>query len=201
MAERNEHGEQNARLSTVRQLWQKVEALRRSLERNEERADSVAQDLVALEQALAGGCESKLSRVAPRASQPRRRTERSFLLELAAESGVQKLEVTRLANGQASIQIDGGPAFKLPATLSALLAVLAADTAKADGNLVGWKPISAVIGQLEKTLGRPFTPHAIHQLVSRLRAALAIKGGVNPFLVQSHRQYGLRFALRRQRGL
>lgn len=199
MALRNENWDQSARLHMVRQLRREVEALRRSLERNEERADSVAQHLVELELGLAVGCDGKPSPSDTR--QQKKAVERSFLLELAAESGVQKLGLAPLANGEASVQIDGGTTFKLSATLAALLAILAADTGKADGNLVGWKPVSAVIGHLVKALGREFTPHAVHQLVSRLRATLAVKGGVNPFLVQTHRQYGLRFALRKQKGL
>jgi hypothetical protein len=199
MAQRNEHREQSVPLNTVRELRREVEALRRSLERNEERADSVAQRLVALEQGLGGECESKSCAPGPRPQ--KKAVERSLLLELAAESGVQNLVLAQLGNGEASVQIDGGTTFKLSTTLSALLAALAADNGKSDGDLVGWKAVSALIGTLQKALDREFNPHAIHQLVSRLRTTLAVKGGVNPFLVQTHRRHGLRFALRKQKGL
>jgi hypothetical protein len=198
MAERNEHADLNALLAKVRELRQEVGALRRAHARAEERFDSVDQDLAALEDAIAVVCGGKPVSKTPDPPLNRKPAESSHLLELAAQSGVAKLEIKRLATGVALVRVDGGKAFRLSATLSSFLATLALDNAKADGELVGWKTMPELIEHLQKHLGRAFTPHAVHQLAWRLRSELASRGGVNPFLVQTHRQLGMRFALRKQ---
>ena len=200
MAERNDHADWNDLLALVRQLRREVESLRRSRERDEERADSVAQHLAALERMLTGACGGKPISAIPAPPPLHKPLESSLLLELAAQSGVPKLEIKCLVTGEAMVRVDGGKAFRLSATLASLLAALSLDNGKDDGEFVGWKTMLEVIARLQKQLGRAFTPHAIHQLVSRLRMALAIRGGVNPFLVQTHRELGLRFALRKQPG-
>src|SRR2546422_507907 len=53
---------------------------------------------------------------------------------------------------------------------------------------------------LTKQTGKPVTKRAITQNVYRLRKELFERGGVNPYLIQTNRRRGLRFALRRKAG-
>jgi hypothetical protein len=195
MAERNEPpAEPNGFPAAFRKLQREVEVLRRMLERAEERAYSVAQYLAVLEKAVAQCGLHPPAAVQPSARRPL--AESTVLLKVAAQSGVKSLEILGQETGEALVCIDGGKTFLLSRTLASLLSVLAQDTAKPDGELVGWKSLAEVAGNLQKQLGRAFTPHTVRQLVSRLRKALAIGGGLNPYLVQSSPR-GLRFALRR----
>jgi len=196
MAERNDYSDPNGLTASFRRLLREVEALRRALERAEERADSVAQHLAALQQSV-GRCQSQSPDAHPNPAPHRPPSESSFLLKLAAQSGVQTLKIAQQPTGEASVWIDGANPFHLSLTLASLLSVLALAHPGTNDELVGWKSLAEVTEHLQKQLGRPFTPHAIHQLVSRLRSALAVSGGVNPFLVQTHPKLGLRFALRK----
>jgi hypothetical protein len=196
MAERNEHADPNGFPAAFRKLQREVAVLRRMIERADERAYSVAQYLAALEEAGAR-CGIRLTMATVQPSTRRRPAESTFLLKVAAQSGVKSLELERQETGEALVRIDSGKSFLLSRTLASLLTVLAQDNAKSDGELVGWKSLAEVAGYLQKHMGRTFTPHAVRQLVSRLRSAIAISGGLNPFLVQSNPRLGLRFALQR----
>jgi len=111
---------------------------------------------------------------------------------------VEKLEFEWLADGAALVRVEGGKTFPLPPTVAAFLETLARDKPSDDGRLIGWKSRKEVIAGLQKRMGRKISRHAMDELLRRLRAAL-VAGGLNPFLVQTHRQFGLRFALRRAR--
>lgn len=198
MAAQNEHADPSKLAAALRRLRRVAELLRRALARGEEHADILEQDLIALaESILSGGGAPKPASATLPAPLPAP-TKSTFLLQLAAKSGVEKLEIERLSDGAAWVRIDGGKALRLPPTLVGLLETLAFDPVHDVEQLVGWKSREEVRAGLQKRIGRKFSRHAIDELLRRLRAALAA-GGVNPFLVQTHRQFGLRFALRRAR--
>lgn len=106
-----------------------------------------------------------------------------------AEQGVSHVSVALHPDGSADVQVDEGKHFVLPPTLAALLAILVADDQSSDDKMVSWKSIESVIRQLG--VRRP----ALAQLLYRLRKELSKRGSVNPFLVQSNRRRGLRFAV------
>jgi hypothetical protein len=98
----------------------------------------------------------------------------------------------------ADIRIDGGKQFSLPPTLADLLTALSIDNGLSDDEFVGWKTLGEVAEYLARRSGRPVTKRAITQNVYRLRKELFDRGGVNPYLVQTNRRRGVRFAFRRK---
>jgi hypothetical protein len=120
-------------------------------------------------------------------------------LRVAANSGVGSLELERRADGSATLRIDDGVPFVLPPMLADLLDVLAVDSGRSDDGLVGWKTLAEVTLLLGKHVGRTVSKPAVTQNVYRLRRRLYEEGGVNPYLVQTSRRHGLRFALRAKR--
>jgi hypothetical protein len=192
-------------LQVVRQSKQDLLAVLRALNRCEERADSALQYLCGMERSLAAECQagvpgmvmvaaSKESRIA---SGRRIRKSWKQLKELA-RLGVARLEFQWLPSGSAFVQVNDATVFKLSQTLARLLEILAKDSTPGNAALVGWKSYAEVAYALQKEFGRRFSKHAINQLVSRLRCALVDRGNLNPFFVESHRQFGLRFLRQRQ---
>jgi hypothetical protein len=125
--------------------------------------------------------------------------EDEFRLRRLAEEGVASLQVRPLSDGTARVRVAGGPEFALPEALAALLIALAQDGNVTAGYLVDWKPIPQLADLLAKRLQRPVTPHAVEQLIGRLRQTIYDRGGVNPWLIQRRRRHGARFALLRPR--
>jgi hypothetical protein len=125
--------------------------------------------------------------------------ERSLTpLRYLAESGTFSLEIKTRPDGMADIRIDGGKQFSLPPTLADLLTALSIDNGLSDDEFVGWKTLGEVAEYLARRSGRPVTKRAITQNVYRLRKELFDRGGVNPYLVQTNRRRGVRFAFRRK---
>lgn len=184
--------------TALRRLRREAELLHRAQARNEERAYGLLQNIIALENFLPPKCEEPANGTSTPPPRPRPPTDSTFLLKLAAQSGVEKLEFEWLADGAALVRVDGGKAFPLPPTMAAFLETLAHDKPGDDERLVGWKSREEVRAGMQKRMGRKFSRHSIDELLRRLRSALA-GGGMNHFLVQTHRQFGLRFALRRAR--
>ncbi len=179
-----------------RRRMSEAAALRRILSRAEEYADG--HDLH-MQDLLREGCVADQSRTCGRratAVRHQRRQDESHLRRLA-EVGVASLRVEPLCDGAARVSVAGSPEFLLPETLAALLSALALDGNAAAGVLVAWKPLPQLADLLAKRLQRPFKPHAVVQLISRLRQAMYFRGGVNPWLVQTRPRYGARFALKR----
>jgi hypothetical protein len=193
-------------LQVVRQTKLEMLAMRRVLERCEERADSALQYLRALEATLAADCQATMPGLglvfAPlgtgTTSGKHRSGEPWSVLENLADGGVERLKFLWLPDGSALVQVNDGKAFKLSETLARLLEILSHDDIHTDGALVGWKSYDEVAVALGKSVGRLFKKHAINQLVWRLRRDVAVRANLNPLFVQSHRQFGLRFALRRK---
>jgi hypothetical protein len=104
--------------------------------------------------------------------------------------------ITRRFDGSADVRVDGGQLFTLPPALADLLAILAADRDSDHTGIVGWKPLETIARLIEKKTGRLITKHAVTQQIHRLRQELYERGRVNPWLVQTNRRLGARFALR-----
>jgi hypothetical protein len=119
-------------------------------------------------------------------------------LRYLAESGASALEIKMRPDGMADVRIDGGKRFTLPPVLADLMTALAIDNGQCDDAFVGWKTTKEIADYLTKQAGKPVTKRAITQSVYRLRKELFDRGGVNPYLVQTNRRRGMRFALRRK---
>ncbi|MEK6409095.1 MAG: hypothetical protein AABN34_19400 [Acidobacteriota bacterium] len=119
-------------------------------------------------------------------------------LRYLAESGTALLEIKARPDGMADIRIDGGKQFTLPPTLADLMTALSIDNGLSEDAFVGWKTIKEIAEYLTRQSGRPVSKRAITQNVYRLRKELFDRGGVNPYLVQTNRRRGVRFALRRK---
>lgn len=117
-----------------------------------------------------------------------------------AESGATSLELNPRPDGMTNVRIDGGRQFTLPPALSDLISALSVDNGASDDALVGWKSVKEIAALLSKQSGKPVSKRAITQNVYRLRKELFDRGGANPYLVQTNRRRGLRFALRRKTG-
>jgi hypothetical protein len=120
-------------------------------------------------------------------------------LRRVAESGALGLEIKRRSDGVAEVSIDSGQPFTLSPVLADLLYILAVDTGLTTDELIGWKSLDEVAILLGKKEGRKLARHAVTQSIYRLRRELFNRGGVNPFLVQTNRWRGVRFALKRKK--
>jgi hypothetical protein len=119
------------------------------------------------------------------------------LRELAV-SGALALEIKLRADGAAEVRIDGGKRFTLPPLLADMLRILALDNGPSNDDLVGWKTLDEVAILLAKNTGGQVKKHAVTQNVYRLRKAMFAQGGANPYLIQTSRRHGVRFARRRR---
>jgi hypothetical protein len=119
-------------------------------------------------------------------------------LRYLAESGTSVLEIKARPDGTADVRIDGGKQFTLPPTLADLITALSIDNGSSEDAFVGWKTVKEIAEYLTKQSGKQVTKRAITQNIYRLRKELFDRGGVNPYLVQTNRRRGIRFALRRK---
>jgi hypothetical protein len=119
-------------------------------------------------------------------------------LRYLAESGTSSIEIKSRPDGMADIRIDGGKWFTLPPMLADLLAALSMDNGFSEDAFVAWKPVWEIAEYLNKQSGKRVSKRAITQSIYRLRKELFDRGGVNPYLVQTNRRRGVRFALRRK---
>ncbi len=173
----------------LRQLVERQKALINRINRIEVEADSIAQEL----DELAGDCTLPSSRP------PKREKQEDFrLLRDMAEEGVSWLEIKPRSDGLADVRIEGGKVFALPPVLADLLYVLAIDSGRTTDDLVGFKTLAEVTILLHKKAGKEFTRRSVTQNIFRLRNELRRRGGANPFLIQTNRRLGFRFALRRR---
>lgn len=183
----------------ARQLARRQESLHRRVSRLEEEADSLALDLAALADDLDAGSVRGVSTSNRGLLTSRHRTgeDARDALRRTAEAGAASLAITPRSDGFAEVQVDGGKLFTLPPTLAELLSILASNRGREEEDgLVGWKTIDEIARLLEKKAGRSFTTHAVTQQIHRLRRELFVRGRANPWLVQTHRRSGARFALR-----
>jgi len=119
-------------------------------------------------------------------------------LRYLADAGATMLEIKARPDGMADVRIDGGKSFTLPPTLADLITALSIDNGQCEDAFVGWKTIREVADYLSRQSNKPVTKRAITQNIYRLRRELFDRGGVNPYLIQTNRRRGIRFALRRK---
>jgi len=119
-------------------------------------------------------------------------------LRYLADAGAATLEIKMRPDGMADVRIDGGKSFTLPPTLADLITALSIDNGQCEDAFVGWKTIREVADYLSRQSNKPVTKRAITQNIYRLRRELFDRGGVNPYLIQTNRRRGIRFALRRK---
>jgi hypothetical protein len=167
------------------------------LSRIEEAASTLELELVQLQDALVAVPRAAVPST-PGTSATRAVTLGSDVLRRAAEAGVASVTLERRSDGSADARIDAGAPFRLAPGLADLLSVLVTDTEDSVDALVGWKRLDEVAMLLAQKGGRSMTRHGVTQKVHRLRHELLQRGGVNPFLVQTNRRRGVRFALRRR---
>ena len=101
---------------------------------------------------------------------------------------------SRNFDGSASFLIDGN-LVKLPPLLAATLEHLASPEGKNEDSLVPWKSRTSIRKWLAgRKAGKEIRPQYVNKLMHDLRARLR-SAGLDPMLVQSHRQKGVRFAV------
>jgi hypothetical protein len=127
------------------------------------------------------------------------RGERRRLQKEQARHGAISVKLVPKANRYGLVEIDARPGVLLPPFVAALLAVLIADSGVKSDLFVGWKSIEAIRSELKASTGHSLSNAAIKELVLRLRDLLE-EHGENRYLVQSKRNLGYRFALRRTKG-
>lgn len=182
-------------LSLIRTVQRRHKLLLGRISKAEELADTIELDI----EQLLGHVEA--GTLAPAGvdcvvSGPRKSPQVKRALRQTAP-GAFSVEFNPRTDGSAVVRIDDGKEFTLPPTLADLLAILCEDTGRSTDDLIGWKSIHEVVNWLQKKTGRRFTKRAVIQSVYRLRKEL-FKASVNPYMVQTNRRYGLRFALRRK---
>ncbi|MDX6614342.1 MAG: hypothetical protein QOD75_3528 [Blastocatellia bacterium] len=190
-----EYANQNADLlEQIQDLARSHRSLLSRLSNAELLADAIAFKLVRLEKYLETG---ELAR--PGSSAPGKQKEsgqKREELRLLADSGVTTVESRPRSDGLTDVRIDAGKSFTLPPMLADLLSVLCLHSVPSDDRLVGWKTIDEVAILLGKRSGRLFTRHAVTQSIYRLRREIFKRGGANPYLIQTNRRRGVRFALK-----
>jgi hypothetical protein len=115
---------------------------------------------------------------------------------MAAGKGVRRLLIDRHADGFATVVIGEGGELELSPALVDLLEILAEETGNSVDHLVGHKSLGNLTSALSKKQNKPLTRGAVRQRISRLREELA-KHGMSPRLVDTSRDGGYRFNLRR----
>jgi len=163
---------------SLRDALHEVRLVRGNLERQIDRLDRLERELLALLPSYPGGidCEPTID-----------------LGQVA-----HNLDIQSRPNGSAVVSIDGGRKFALaqqPAEFFWFIASGERDRCGSDP-LVGWRSRSEILDFLANSAGRSFHARYINNLVHRIKHALR-KAGYSSGLIQTHRQKGLRFALKR----
>jgi hypothetical protein len=118
------------------------------------------------------------------------------LLVKQAQAGVANVTIEPLSGGHAKVTIDGGAEVRLSPALTNLMQVLIVDSGDSADGLIGFKSPSEVARLLGKKSSKHVKQQTVRETVRRLRETLS-SANYNPYLVQSDRQWGYRFALRR----
>ena len=187
-----------ALLGKIRELARRHRCLLSRLSNAELLADSIALDLSRIERLLETGELASLPSIEIDGV-PRDRGPRNQELRVLADSGVATLEITVRGDGLSDVRVDAGKQFSLPPMLADLLATLAMDGGYSNDGLVPWKTVDEVAILLAKRSSRRVSRHAVTQGIYRLRRELFHRGGANPYLIQTNRRRGVRFALKQKR--
>ena len=189
----------NAAARLFRDVKRRLHTLLARIDQAELLADSLSLDVAALEEFFETG-QLTQSTAHPSLSRRQSNAQVDEQLRRLAEAGAHSLEIKLRADGLAEVRIDGGKRFTLPPLLADVLHILAIDNGPSNDDLVGWKTLDEVAILLAKDTGRQVKKHAVTQNVYRLRKAMFAQGGANPFLIQTSRRRGVRFARRRRPG-
>jgi hypothetical protein len=184
-------------LEQIRELARRHRTLLSRLGSAELLADTIALDLSRIEKCLETGELEPALEDGKRAGQKGAVQSREQL-RIMADSGATTLEIKLRSDGLSDVRIDAGKKFSLPPALADLLSILSLNGGTSDDRLVGWKTIDEVAILLGKRSNRRFTRHAVTQSIYRLRRELFKRGGANPYLIQTNRRRGVRFALKQK---
>lgn len=137
-------------------------------------------------------------------SAERSRTSRKFsraaerALRHLAVVGTSRLRVDWIPDAGAEVEVGDSEPFELPLKLALLLSVLASGKPeKPEDTLVPWKSLGEIALDIRMRSGdpEPVQPHAVTQLIGRLREAFFLNH-INPFLVETRRGVGARMRYR-----
>jgi hypothetical protein len=194
----NNSGHQDTELvELIHDLARRFRMLKDRIARADLLLDAIDQDLATLIESIEAAARAHPDIDYIVESRRSRGRARQSLMQ-TSKSGVSLLVIIPRPDGLSDVQIDSGKEFTLPPLLADVLTILAMDSDCIDDGLVGWKTLDEVAILLEKKAGRRFNKHSVTQTVYRLRKELFSRGGINPYLVQSNRRQGVRFALRRK---
>lgn len=112
------------------------------------------------------------------------------------DAGAATVHLSPHADGSCDVSVNNRRAFRLPPRLATLLTVLASQQDQASDGLTDWQSKAAVAVALSKRTGRLVSASNVTKSVHMLRKAFR-EAGENWLLVQTHRERGVRFALRR----
>jgi DNA-binding response OmpR family regulator len=184
-------------LEQIRDLARRHRTLLSRLGSAELLADTISLDLSRIENCLETG---ELEPVAEdeKHTGPKGGGRSREQLRILADSGVTTLEINLRSDGLSDVRIDAGKKFNLPPALADLLSILSLNGGTSDDRLVGWKTIDEVAILLGKRSSRRFSRHTVTQSIYRLRKELFNRGGANPYLIQTNRRRGVRFALKQK---
>lgn len=197
-ASNSQHTKQRPELlAQIRDLARRYRTLVSKISSAELLADRLSLELARIEKALETGSPVQLC-VDEKTAGRKDREQLKEQLQRLADSGAALLEIKSRADGLCDVRIDAGKQFKLPPVLADLLAILSLDGGGSDDGLVRWKTLDEVAILLGKRWGKRFSRHTVTQSVYRLRRELFTRGGANPYLVQTNRRRGARFALKQK---
>ena len=152
---------------------------RNCLEGQVDRLDGLERELVALSRSCSGGV--------------------GYGTTIDVGQVAYNLEIQSRPDGSAVFSIDGGRKFVLAQQLAEVLRFIASGEKDRSGSdlLVGWRSRTEVLSFLADSAGRSYEPRYLNNLVHRLRMALK-KADYHCDLIQTNRQKGVRFALKRE---
>jgi hypothetical protein len=112
-----------------------------------------------------------------------------------AHEGVAKIKIRRFAR-TAELTIGDHPPARLSTMLAYLVEAICLDIGHSDDDLIGYKSLAEITLFLEKRCNKRLTRHGVTQHIHRLRRVLQMNGN-NPYLIQTTRNGGARFALKK----
>jgi hypothetical protein len=194
----SQHSKQKSELLVqMRELARRYRNLVSRISSMELLADGIALDLARIEKCLEAGALAEPCGDEKTVGRKDREQETEKLRRLA-DTGALTLEIKPRPDGLCDVRIDAGQQFKLPPALADLLSILSLNGGQSDDRFVGWKTLDEVAILLGKKSGRRLSRHTVTQSIYRLRRELFNRGGANPYLVQTNRRRGVRFALRQK---
>lgn len=168
---------------SVQDLIREMQSLQRQGARLKEKIERLLWELYQIEAALLRGAGAAGSLPPSRSARP-------------AELPVtMTFDVVTPSSGAGRLRFDGGIQIEVSETLCILAEVLAAGDGAA-GGLAGWKTYEHIGELLQSQLKRPFSPHAVANLLSRVRKRFE-DAGADRWLIESDPAFGARLRVKR----